>query len=152
MEMKRAAAERKPYRLVLLDCMMPEMDGFTAAERIRQNADFERPAMIMISSAMRAGDAQRCRQIGIARYMTKPVVQSELLEAVAGILEPTGADDDDRRVEPPAPVGPPLRILLAEDGLVNQRVAVAIDPQRLYELLESYAPIPTGNRRDRPIR
>ena len=64
-EMKRAAAEGKPYRLVLLDCMMPEMDGFELAKRIRQNADFENPAMIMISSAAQADDAERCRENGM---------------------------------------------------------------------------------------
>ncbi len=132
-EMKRAVAEGHPYRLVLLDCMMPEMDGFTLAQRIRQNADFENPAMIMISSAAQAGDASRCREIGIARYMTKPIVQSELLEAVAEVLEPAESvvGVPRRPTEPePASHGPALRILLAEDGLVNQRVAVGLLERR----------------------
>ena len=132
-EMKRAAAEGQPYQLVLLDCMMPEMDGFTLAERIRRNADFENPAMIMISSAAQAGDAKRCRQIGIARYMTKPIVQSELLEAVAEVLEPAesvvGAPNRPMASESSSH-GPSLRVLLAEDGLVNQRVAVGLLERR----------------------
>jgi len=137
-EMKRAASEGEPYRLVLLDCMMPEMDGFTLADRIRHNADFADPTMIMITSAARAGDAERCRQLGIAHYMTKPIIQSELLDAVWEALGvrssveaivahaiPAGRVDERRR----------LKILLAEDSLINQRVAIGLIERRGHEVV-----------------
>jgi signal transduction histidine kinase/CheY-like chemotaxis protein len=128
-EMRRAIANGKPYRLVLLDCMMPEMDGFTLAERIRRDMELGNPAIIMISSAAHAGDAERCRKMGIARYMIKPVVQSELLEAVSEVLHPVEGLDvqrDHPAEDKVAAEGCTLRILLAEDGLVNQRVAVGL--------------------------
>ena len=128
-EMKRAAARGKPYRLVVLDCMMPEMDGFTLAQRIHRNADFEDPTMIMISSAAQAGDFDRCRQLGIVRYLTKPVIQSELLDVFTEALFP-GSGTETALTQPKMSVEdtsqPRLRILLAEDGLVNQRVAVGL--------------------------
>lgn len=79
----------------------------------------------MISSAARPGDAKRCREIGISRYMTKPVIKSELLDTILealdeNALEPTNADP----AELGKPLGRSLRVLLVEDGLVNQRVAV----------------------------
>lgn len=128
-ELRRACTEGEPFRLVLLDCMMPEMDGFALAERVRQDTDFAHPAMIMISSAAQVGDSDRCRQVGIARYLTKPIVQSELLEAISDVLQPVELAITGER--PPTEVAfPPgthsLRILLVEDGLVNQRVAVGL--------------------------
>ena len=96
-ELRRAAAAAAPYRLAILDLMMPEMDGFELAGRVRSDPDLDGCALIMLSSAARTGDADRCRQIGIARYMTKPFVQSDLLDAIlevvgASALDPTRAD------------------------------------------------------------
>ena len=85
-ELQRAAYEGDPYRLVLLDCMMPGMDGFSLAELIGGNSMLECPTMIMISSAARRGDAERCRKLGITRHMTKPVIKSELFDAIVDAL------------------------------------------------------------------
>ncbi len=137
-EMKRAAQDGAPYQLVLLDCMMPEMDGFMLAERIGQQTDFGDPAMIMVSSAVRPGDADKCRQLGIARYLTKPVMTSELLDAVAEALAFKSGRPEVAASEPPdttAERGPRLKILLAEDGLINQRVAVGLLEQAGHEVV-----------------
>ena len=93
-EMKRAAKAGSPYQLVLLDCMMPEMDGFMVADRIGQQADFGDPPIIMLTSAARPGDAEKCRQFGMSRYLTKPVMHSEMLDAVAAVCtaEERGTD------------------------------------------------------------
>jgi PAS domain S-box-containing protein len=124
-EMQRAAEDRQPYQLVLLDCMMPEMDGFSLAQSINDNATFAHPTMVMISSAARPGDARRCREMGISRYMTKPVIKSELLDT---ILEALGEHKEETTIAQPVVVAPEsgrsLRVLLVEDGLVNQRVAM----------------------------
>jgi CheY-like chemotaxis protein len=85
-ELQRAAHEGDPYRLVLLDCMMPGMDGFSLAELIGGNSMLECPTMIMVSSAARRGDLDRCRKLGIVRHMTKPVIKSELFDAIIDAL------------------------------------------------------------------
>ena len=125
-ECRRANAEGDPYQLILLDCMMPEMDGFSVAEQLLSDTDFPAPAMIMISSAAQSGDFARCRDLGIDRYMTKPVVQSELLNT---IME-TVVGSDEQFEEPPETTfdhnAPRLKILLADDGLVNQKVAIGL--------------------------
>jgi CheY-like chemotaxis protein len=127
-ELRRAALAGAPYRLVLLDVMMPGMDGFEVAERVRQTAGLAGLTILMLSSADRKGDAAQCRRLGVARYLTKPVKQSELLDAI--LLALGGR----RRDWAPAPTGPaapatgarPLRVLLAEDNAVNQRLAVRL--------------------------
>jgi signal transduction histidine kinase/CheY-like chemotaxis protein len=127
-EMERAAAAGEPFRLALLDLMMPEMDGFELAKRIRVNSNFADCALIMISSAARSGDAERCRELGIARYLTKPVVQADLAETILGVVgagvvqEVFAGASAESSVD--APAG--RSILLVEDGLVNQRVAVGL--------------------------
>ncbi len=104
---------------------MPGMDGFSLAQLINGNTSLAHPTMVMISSAARPGDAQRCRDVGVARYMTKPVIKSELLDTILEALD-EHADDaiHDKRTPEKQPMGPSLSILLVEDGLVNQRVAV----------------------------
>jgi CheY-like chemotaxis protein len=116
----REAKRHNQVKLVLLDLMMPEMDGFDLAEQIRAEAGFGEPKMIMISSAGRPGDMERCRQLGIGRYLMKPIIQSELLNAMMDTLGAVVADEPVSQTA----AGPRLRVLLAEDGLINQRVAV----------------------------
>ena len=126
-EMRLAVAVGDPYQLIVLDCMMPDMDGFMLAEQVQRNLDFHNPTMIMVSSGARAGEAEKCREMGIAAYMTKPAVQSELLEAILEVVN-AGATAEFRSPAPQqeVPTGRRLRILLAEDGLVNQRVAIGL--------------------------
>jgi CheY-like chemotaxis protein/HPt (histidine-containing phosphotransfer) domain-containing protein len=136
-ELQRAASRGEPYRVLLLDCMMPDMDGFTLAEQIGKNTNLRDLTMIMISSATRPGDAERCRRLGIARYMTKPVVQSELLDTILQalgeeVIKGIVVDSHDDR---PPPAGTKLRILLAEDGLVNQRVAIGLLKNHGHEVM-----------------
>lgn len=122
-ELQKAAREGHPYPLVLLDCMMPGMDGLSLAELIWGNPLLENPRMIMIASAFRPGDIERCRKSGITQQMTKPVIKSELFDAILVALGET-TDDESGETGDPLPATPPLNILLVEDGLINQRVAV----------------------------
>jgi two-component system sensor histidine kinase/response regulator len=125
-EMKRAISRDEPFRLAILDVMMPEIDGFHLAKQIRSTDEFNQCTILMLSSAGRADDAAVCKQLGIGRCLTKPVKHSDLL---SGILTALGVTATKR---PPAEragriaarESKPLRVLLAEDGLVNQRVAV----------------------------
>jgi len=136
-EMERAATAGKPYRLLILDLMMPEMDGFEFAKKVRMNADFSDCSMIMVSSAARPGDSERCRQLGIQRYLTKPVMQSDLLETIldvigAGVVDEVFAGTP---ADPPPDAKPGLNILLAEDGLVNQQVALGLLRMKGHEVV-----------------
>lgn len=122
----RLAAERgTPYRLILLDCMMPGMDGFDVASAIHDTCEAADARMIMLSSGGRGGDVARCQELGIARYMTKPVVQSELLEAVLGVME-LGRGAGGETAQATLSHCPPMKVLVAEDGLTNQQVALGL--------------------------
>ncbi len=136
-EMKRAAAAGNPYRIAILDCMMPEMDGFNVAACIQEDETLRRCQMIMLSSGAKAGDVDRCRRLGITRYMRKPVVQSELLETILQLTGIREADEGAAAVsrgqaaDGQAVDGEPtFTILVAEDGKVNQQVAMGLLSQR----------------------
>jgi PAS domain S-box-containing protein len=132
-EIRRAAAAGEPYPLLLTDAMMPDMDGFMLVEELRKEPGLAPQTIMMLTSADRQTDATRCRRLGMAAYLIKPVKADELqiaiLAALAGISR-------DKRIAAPARQGvasaagestsAKLRILLAEDNPVNQRVALHI--------------------------
>lgn len=125
-ELHRAANTDDPYRLVILDCMMPAMDGFAVAERMFADRQLREAKTLMISSAAQSGDISRCDELGIERYMTKPVVQSELLDTILNAFASSMNDEpEDVDIETES-THRKLNILLAEDGLVNQRVAIGL--------------------------
>ena len=136
--LREAAETHHPFDLVLLDAMMPEMDGFAVAEFIRQNPDYTRATIMMLSSADRQGDAAHCREIGIDAYLAKPITQSALFSSIvdalhlrveqgvgaADALEPqweAALENPDRAREPAG-----LHILLAEDNAINRMLASKI--------------------------
>jgi signal transduction histidine kinase/CheY-like chemotaxis protein len=129
--LKNAAAIGRPFRLVLLDMMMPDMDGFAVAREIARGTDEARPAVIMLSSAQRDEGARRAEVSGVARFLLKPVRQSELLEAIFAALE-VSAEEEEAPSEPQqaAPGPASLRVLVAEDNAVNQRLALRMLERR----------------------
>jgi signal transduction histidine kinase/DNA-binding response OmpR family regulator/HPt (histidine-containing phosphotransfer) domain-containing protein len=130
--LRRAAASGEPFRLVLLDVMMPGMDGFETVERMRAVADFDKATVIMLSSANRSEDKQRAARMGVARCLTKPVTQSQLFNAIAQALGTAVAEVHPRDTiqgDRPGDFAP-RRILLAEDGVVNQKVAIDLLTKR----------------------
>jgi len=134
--LRSASASGQPVRLVLLDVMMPNMDGFEVVEQIGKLALVTGPTILMLSSAGRAEDLQRAAQCGVARCLTKPVAQSELLDAITNALGMATASDGQRdsiQADRPAEFTS-RRILLAEDGLVNQKVAVKLLERRGHEV------------------
>jgi len=130
-EMNRAAKAGEPFHLALLDGMMPQMDGFELAEQIRRVPGLSQTTLIMLSSAGNYADSTRCRELGIDYSLMKPVKQSELLDSIVAALSVATADEADAATAPGKPAGTThLHILLAEDGLVNQKVAVSLLEQR----------------------
>jgi signal transduction histidine kinase/DNA-binding response OmpR family regulator len=125
--LQAAAATHNAFKLALLDCHMPEVDGFTLVEQMREKEAFGGTAMLMLTSAGGRGDAARCRSLGIAAYLTKPVSQFQLVDAMRMALgrksERTAETGLITRHSLPAN-GCKLRVLLAEDNLVNQKVAI----------------------------
>jgi signal transduction histidine kinase/CheY-like chemotaxis protein/tetratricopeptide (TPR) repeat protein len=123
-ELCRARAEGESFRLILLDAMMPEIDGFQLAEEIQRRALLGQGAMILLSSAGDLEDVTRCQELGIVRLI-KPVKQSALRDAILRALNTRdGALAAADRLGHSAfqPVQS-RRILLVEDGVVNQQVA-----------------------------
>ena len=126
------------FPLVLLDGMMPEMDGFDLAEQIKQHPELASAAVMMLSSAGQSGDRARCRDLGIASYLVKPIKQSELLDTILSALAvlPNEENEEPEAIPPPNVESIPvqlqksLHILLAEDNAVNQRVASRILEKR----------------------
>jgi PAS domain S-box-containing protein len=123
--MERAQADGHAFALVLLDFQMPDMDGFQVAEEIKNRPGVAGTTVMMLSSVGQHGDAQRCRELGIAAYLTKPIRQSILLEAVLSILAGAGGVTHEGLVTRQSlrEAQRPLRVLLAEDNRVNQLVA-----------------------------
>jgi PAS domain S-box-containing protein len=139
--LERARAAGEPFALVLLDAMMPEMDGFALAEQIGgdSNPDAPTPTLMMLSSANRREDAARCRDLAVAAYLTKPVKQSTLLDAIMTALGSSAVAEchADAKTSLPATVGPhrALRLLLAEDNAVNQHLAVSLLERRGHQVV-----------------
>jgi two-component system sensor histidine kinase/response regulator len=134
--LERAHNDGTPYGMVLLDYQMPEMDGFEVATRIQQHAELTGTTIMMLSSVGEGGDAQRCRALGVAGYLTKPIRQSVLLDAVLGVFARLAPQL--KSASQPALVDSastvdlerPLRVLVAEDNAVNQFVVTRMLQKR----------------------
>src|SRR3984893_9401935 len=135
--LERAATEGTPFSLILLDAQMPEMDGFSVVERIKQDVRLSKSVVIMLTSAGFRGDAARCRELGIQGYLTKPIKRSDLLEAikvVLGLQTEAEASPSLVTLHSLRESRGRLRILLAEDNRVNQVLAVRLLEKRGHEV------------------
>jgi len=128
-----------PYSLIVVDAHMPEMDGFALAEQIIAIREFRTTPIIMLTSAGQPGDARRCRELGFAAFLCKPVSQSELLEAVSSALRkavPSRLPEAQQASEPKIVrrEGRSLHVLLAEDNVVNQTLASHLLEKRGFDV------------------
>ena len=128
--MREACASGDPFRVVILDMMMPEMDGEALGAAIKSDPALAASDLIMMTSMGTRGDAGRLEALGFAAYLTKPVKQSQLFDCLMVVLH--------RRDRAQPAVAPRIvtrhalaerrkrtvRILLAEDNAVNRRVAL----------------------------
>ena len=120
----------RPYDLVLIDCKMPDMDGFEVAKNIKNDRSLDGTTIMMLTSEDRSNHIARAKSLGISAYLLKPVKRPELYNTIAGILsgrkraatvrkEPAWKVE---RAERPLPELPPLSILVAEDDDINQKM------------------------------
>jgi CheY-like chemotaxis protein len=130
-----AHSSNHPFELILSDMHMPRMDGFSLVEQIKQRPELCTSTIMMLTSGGQRGDAARCRALGVAAYLLKPVRQSELREAIVRVLSAKGQPGSAPMITRRALVenGNPasgLHILLAEDNPVNQKLALRLLEKR----------------------
>ncbi len=131
--LQQAHNDGEPFPLVLLDNMMPEMDGFTLARKIKEHPELVSATMMMLSSADRRENAERCRQLGVEAYLTKPIKRAELLNSILTAIDASPSEQARSTAATRRTVGRcdrPLRLLLTEDNLVNQKLAMRLLEKR----------------------
>jgi CheY-like chemotaxis protein/HPt (histidine-containing phosphotransfer) domain-containing protein len=135
--LERAKTSGNPFRLVLLDAHMPEVDGFEVASRIKQSPELQDSIVILLTSAAQREDLVRAKTAGAAAALAKPIKQSELWDAIvtalhlprqhkAGVAEAKRSSRGARR---------PMRILVAEDNPVNQELALHLLERRGHSVI-----------------
>ncbi|MEI7761677.1 MAG: response regulator [Comamonadaceae bacterium] len=122
-----AQREGQPFKLVLLDGLMPEMDGFELAGKFQRTPELSDAAVMMLTSGGMRGDAQRCRELGVLAYLTKPIDQNELLNAIKMTMS---ARSDSvlitRHNLKESRLQKQLFILLVEDGQLRQKLVSSL--------------------------
>jgi PAS domain S-box-containing protein len=127
--LRRASRAGAPYDLAILDAQMPDQDGFELATAIRADHALKATRLLILTSAGQRGDGERCRQLGIQAYLTKPIARADLVEAVGTVLAGTASAPGEVDLVTRHSIAESrhaLRILLAEDNPVNQQVATAM--------------------------
>ncbi len=130
--LQSAATDQDPFDIAIIDMQMPHMDGKTLGLTIKQNPSTQGTIMVMMTSMGDRGDAKRYTDIGFAAYLTKPVKSSQLYDCLTTVMGSHGkaatarpaplvtrhslAEDKKRR----------SKILLAEDNIINQKVATSL--------------------------
>ena len=133
--LKQAAAENKKFQLILMDIQMPEMDGFETVRRIRDDNAIKDSPVIVVTSAGVKGDGQRCRDLGIAAYLRKPVPFTEMLETLLIVMGNVPQENKDFKLITRYSLRESrnkINILVVEDNLVNQKLIVRILQKRSY--------------------
>ncbi len=136
--LRAAAADGNPFEVALLDYQMPDMDGLQLAAQIREDTRLGEMRCLLLTSLDTRFDRSQLQQRGIVQMMTKPIRRNELRTAILGVLPPSVTHSphsaEEVPLEPPpvsqpgatvSPAPPPgsCRVLVAEDNVVNQRVA-----------------------------
>jgi two-component system sensor histidine kinase/response regulator len=142
--LRQAGGFENPYPLIIVDSQMPGMDGFTLVESIKKELKLTTPTIMMLTSGPRPGDAARCRVLGVAAYLTKPVSESELHDAVMHLLGTRAVPAREPRPAVPSAgiASRSGKVLVVEDNAVNRLLAV-----RLLEKM-GHLPIAVGGARE----
>lgn len=126
---RKSQNSKSPFALMITDVKLPDFDGFYLAEKLRSKEENKDLKIMMLTSVGKRGDGKRCQNLNIGSYLMKPVTQSDLLDSLALIF-----DKEDTLKKSAELVtrhtlrerSPHLRILLAEDNLINQKLVIRI--------------------------
>jgi signal transduction histidine kinase/ligand-binding sensor domain-containing protein/DNA-binding response OmpR family regulator len=124
--LEQAAAGREPFSLLLADYRMPGMNGLELIQKIKAQSELSTTAIMMLTSDDYHGTALRCAELGVGAYLIKPIKQSELLAAMRKLLTQAQKTDVAAAVSSKthgSQIADGLRVLVAEDNLVNQKLA-----------------------------
>ena len=133
--LEQAMKDENPFALALIDMQMPQMDGAEFGRRVRADARFSKLRMVMLTSLATPGDANYFADIGFAGYLGKPLNHQDLKSLLALVMAENLAAKQaqkpiltrhTRRETSPLAVFSPATLLLAEDNLINQKVATAL--------------------------
>jgi signal transduction histidine kinase/DNA-binding response OmpR family regulator len=131
---KSEIAVGRRFDLLIVDSQMPGMDGFTLIEQIRAIPEYAHPAIMMLSSTTVRADSQRCRELGVDLFLTKPVRGTDLLDSIGKVMGRKQVEAQMlapvMSVVPTAVETRHLRVLLAEDNLTNRTLALALLKRR----------------------
>ncbi len=125
-QLKTAAKTDRPFQLLLLDVLMPGMDGFMVAERIREDKDLIHLKIIILTSAGKFDIARNRKDLSVDGIMMKPIKQSKLFDMIVNTVT-EGHNQKDVKPEFAKESSIPdksLNIILAEDNRINQKIAV----------------------------
>ena len=129
-KMRQGIDDNHPFDLAILDMQMPGMDGETLGRKIKQDSDLKNTILVLMTSIGKRGDARRLEKIGFVGYLTKPVKQSQLydcLVTVSGLGNETALEQPMSIFTRHTSIEKQMRtarILLAEDNITNQKVAL----------------------------
>ena len=133
MEQFRLARQQgDPFRLLLADARMPETDGFQLVRQLSREPDWDCAVVMMLGAGELARQVAQCEELDIWAYLRKPVKQSDLFDAIMVALgaqpqpEPRATETSEPAAREPSEPARALRVLLAEDSLMNQKLAVAL--------------------------
>jgi PAS domain S-box-containing protein len=126
MELREAHRLGIPYRLALIDMQMPHMNGEVLGTLVKSDPELKATKLVMVTSMGQRGDAHRLEEIGFAGYLVKPIREAQLYQMISLILNSNGDDAVPLRIVTRHVVAESrsARILLAEDNVTNQLVAV----------------------------
>ncbi|HQV69683.1 MAG TPA: response regulator [Thermoflexales bacterium] len=129
--LQRAHQDGRPYDVAILDLAMPEMDGLELARAIRKNPAIARISLVLLTAFDQEVHREEAESIGFSAFLTKPVRQSQLLDAIASAAYEQRLPEKNKQtvsanLPPVSPVNPNSHhILIAEDNLANQKLALA---------------------------
>ena len=125
---QKAEEDGDPFRLIIVDELMPDVDGYALAEKIREIPKAACPIVMMLSSVEQHGIDRRCEKIGVTAHLRKPVQPSQLFNTIASALgvAPVEQKVPESSRDVPTDQIRTLDILLAEDTIVNQKLAIGL--------------------------
>ncbi len=124
-ELKQAESQGQPYRLLLIDSQMPDMDGFELIDVLGKQNEPNVSVIMMLTSEGQRKEVERYRQTGGLAYLLKPYSQSDLLDSIMSTLGLLEAENTPVRNHVKRSKLS-LNILLAEDNNINQTLAVRL--------------------------